>query len=381
MMRLQSFIVTLTLAVCLGVGFFASQRSSSPTTSVVSADPFPPLVTAMADGSPPPLEPSEVIPAVANEPAVSPRKLTADDAAPATVHPVRRTIDRLMPNASQEERQIWFEELRGLPVSAVEDLLRLRKESDLAAPLRSSPDPLPSITNDAADSLPTALRRYRAVLQHNLLNADTPGYRAVRVEQVALPFDVTRAFENRVSDALQATKQRIETKTGEFDLTGRPLDIAIHGPGWFVVEDEDGKPAFTRHGALRMNDQRELVLPAIPTARPLSPRVIVPEDSVYVFIDANGTINGGAELGSHSIPPWGQISLARFFDDSALVLHADGLYRPTPAAGAMTRLTADKQSSALRSGALERSNVDRVATEQSLERLERWISRDPQSTP
>jgi flagellar basal body rod protein FlgG len=367
MTRLQSFIVALTLVVCLGVGLLASQRST-PKSPVASDDE--PL---------PPLELPDVVPAVATEPVVSPRKLTADDAAPATDHPVRRAIDRLMPNASAEERQIWFEELRGLPVNAVEDLLRLRKESNATAPLRTAPEP---IATDLSDSIPNSLLRYRVVLRHNLLNADTPGYRALRTEWLPRPLDITHIPENRVPDALHNAGVRIDTRVGEFVETGRSLDLGIQGDGWFVVEDEKGELAFTRHGALRMNEKRELELPAIPNGRPLSPRITIPETTAHVFIETNGKILGGAEWGQWDTDrPLGQIRVARFFDDSALVLHEDGLYRPTKSAGMMSLCTPSKQAGFIQCGVLERSNVQRETQELALERVEQRLQRDTPKTP
>lgn len=379
MTRFQSVIVASTLVVCLGVGLWASQRTSR-AIPVDSTEPSP-LLLAVAEESLIEDQPG-IVPAVATESAVSPRKLTTDDAAPVKDHPVRRTIDRLMPNASAEERQIWFEELQSLPVSAVEDLLRLRKESDLAAPLRSTPDPLPPVTNDLTDSIPSALRRYRAVLRHNLLNADTPGYRALRTEWLARPLDETNVSDQDMPEAWHLARLRIDTRTGELEETDRPLDLAIKGEGWFVVEDEDGEHAFTRYGALQMNDKRELELPAIPASRSLSPRIAIPEGTAQLFIDGNGAIYGGAEFGKWTTEqPLGQIRLARFFDDSALVLHKDGLYHPTPAAGTMTRCIPGEQCGSLESGFLEKSNVDRESQERAMERIKKWLERQALKTP
>ncbi len=150
MSRLQSFILTTTFLVCLAVGLWASQRSVTVKSTLAT---FP--IVANDAGPPIDAEETVVIPAVANEPSVSPRRLTDEDALPAADHPVRRAIDRLMPKASAEERQIWFEEFRDLPVTAVEDLLRLRKESNDTAALQNFPDVLRSetIPNSSSVSL------------------------------------------------------------------------------------------------------------------------------------------------------------------------------------------------------------------------------------
>ena len=77
----------------------------------------------------------------------------------------------------------------------------------------------------------------QAAVAHNLANVDTPGFkeamhrlRAVNVQSQALP---SRAF---VVDATVATR----FTEGALQLTGRPLDVAIAGPGWFAVQTPDG---------------------------------------------------------------------------------------------------------------------------------------------
>lgn len=41
---------------------------------------------------------------------------------------------------------------------------------------------------------------------------------------------------------------------GAFDETGRPLDFAIQGDGYFVTQDEEGNQYFTRDGAFYLDD-------------------------------------------------------------------------------------------------------------------------------
>lgn len=377
MTRLQSFIVALTLMVCLGVGLWASQRAL-PSKTVRASEPAP-----LSPIPPDPVQQSEIIPATASEPALSPRKLTADDAAPATNHPVRRAIDRLMPTATDEERRIWFDELRELPVSAVEDLLRLRTESNLTAPTLSTPRPMPPIEGNVdGTAAARPLAQERRMILHNLLNADTHGFRAIQSQRLPVPFAIGDSSGDGHPDPVHWQGYRIDTRPGELEATERPLDIAIRGAGWLIVEDADGQPAFTRHGALRMNEQRELEAPAIPDGRPLSPKITIPENTAHLFIDGNGQVYAGTEFGKwNTEQPLGQIRLARFFDDSALVLHKDGLYHPTPAAGTMTRCVPGEQAGVIEAGALEKSNVDREAQEAALHRIEIWIKRHTPQMP
>jgi flagellar basal-body rod protein FlgF len=43
------------------------------------------------------------------------------------------------------------------------------------------------------------------------------------------------------------------TRQGPSQATGRELDVSIQGPGWLVVQDENGNDAYTRAGDLRIN--------------------------------------------------------------------------------------------------------------------------------
>ncbi len=377
MTRLQSIVGVVTLAVCLGVGLWACQRplSSKAHTSVrlksVSVGETPDGLPTGEHSEP------DLVLAMATEPAVSPRKLTADDAAPATDHPVRRAIDRLMPHANAEERQIWFEELRNLPVNAVEDLLRLRKESNVTTPLQSPTTAFDPIECEViGNHTIRMLVHERWLLLHNLLNAETPGYRALRSQRTPLPFEVVEASWDGFPDAVHWHARRLDLRPGELEITDRALDVAIVGEGWFVVENQQASAGYTRNGALQLNDARELALPSSDGIRPLLPKITIPESTAQIFIDANGKIYGASEAGSFDTEqPLGQILLARFFDDSALELKKDGLYYPTKAAGAMERRVPGEQIGTLRAGSLERSNVNRSEQEQSLERVEQWLKR------
>ena len=61
--------------------------------------------------------------------------------------------------------------------------------------------------------------------------------------------------------------------------TGRSLDVALHGKGFFVIETPDG-PLYTRHGMFRPNENGQIV-------------------------DSEGRLVGGAN-GPLTIPPGAQ---------------------------------------------------------------------------
>lgn len=107
----------------------------------------------------------------------------------------------------------------------------------------------------------TAASGARALLQrqdgiaNNLANANTPGFRADNVAFRAVPVrgdgDPTRIVTVEASAGFDDT-------TGAISQTGRALDIAIMGKGYLAVQAPDGTEAYTRAGALQVDDQGTL---------------------------------------------------------------------------------------------------------------------------
>lgn len=98
--------------------------------------------------------------------------------------------------------------------------------------------------------------RAQTVNNHNIANVSTTGFRA----------DLA-AFQSRAVDGsgyasrvyATNTTTGFDQKTGALLSTGRDLDVAINGDGWFAVQDKDGKEAYTRAGDLQVDPAGNLV--------------------------------------------------------------------------------------------------------------------------
>jgi flagellar basal body rod protein FlgG len=88
--------------------------------------------------------------------------------------------------------------------------------------------------------------RRQEIVTNNLANADTNGFRA------------QRTFARAIGDALPVADTSLDTRNGALKSTGNPLDIALGGDGYFVVNTAGGE-RFTRGGALRLDAQSRLV--------------------------------------------------------------------------------------------------------------------------
>jgi flagellar basal-body rod protein FlgF len=110
----------------------------------------------------------------------------------------------------------------------------------------------------AASGMRAALEN-QDVLAANLAHASVPGYRrqSLSFEAFAAPIDPA----NAPTTPLHGTKsaQTYTTFTaGDTQYTGNPLEVAIQGDGFFVLDGPNG-PLYTRNGQFLLNKQGELV--------------------------------------------------------------------------------------------------------------------------
>ncbi|HEU4618967.1 MAG TPA: flagellar basal body rod protein FlgF [Gammaproteobacteria bacterium] len=192
----------------------------------------------------------------------------------------------------------------------------------------------------------------QAVTSHNLANASTVGFKSTLASAVDVPlegpgFAAARAY------ALTAG-QGADFTPGPLMATGRPLDVAVSGPGWIAVQAPDGSEAYTRAGNLEINAYGMLTAGGHPVLGDGGPISIPPFESLDVARD--GTI---------SIRPQGQEASALAVVErirlvnppsAQLVRGGDGLMRLADGSTA-----APDASVGLVGGMLEGSNVNPVS--------------------
>lgn len=92
--------------------------------------------------------------------------------------------------------------------------------------------------------------RAQATTSHNLANIATTGFRSLRNELASAPIPGA-GLPSRVNTVRQP--ELWNSRQGQSQPTGRDLDVSIQGQGWLVVQDAEGKDAYTRAGDLRVN--------------------------------------------------------------------------------------------------------------------------------
>ena len=184
------------------------------------------------------------------------------------------------------------------------------------------------------------------VLAHNLANASTNGFRAELTAFRAVPVRGDGA-STRVY-ALETTPG-YNPEPGPIATTGRSLDVAVAGQSWLSVQALDGTEAYTRNGAMDVNNEGLLVtrsgLPVLGDGGPIT----VPANA-QVSIGGDGTLT--ATVGNGRPQGIGRLKLVTA--EAPLLRGDDGLFR-----SADGDLQADP-AARVQSGALEGSNVSPV---------------------
>lgn len=201
------------------------------------------------------------------------------------------------------------------------------------------------------NTLPVILSR-QSVLQRqmdsiatNLANVNTAGYKAEHLifSEFLEPTDRQRGPLSMVHDV---TFLR-DVSEGPLTRTNNPLDLAVHGDGFFTVETDDG-PRYTRHGTFQLDAQgRITTLQGQPVLGIGDAPIIVPPETEAIDIAPDGTVSADAvEIG--------QLNIVAFENERALTKEGDGLLN---AENQLARPAADAE---VRQGMVESSNVKAV---------------------
>lgn len=184
-------------------------------------------------------------------------------------------------------------------------------------------------------------------IAHNIANVNTSAYkRHVNIFSQELMKRIAGRGEDQVPMGEVKSKSSIDFTQGSLSRTGRPLDTALSGKGFFVIETADG-PLYTRNGVFHMNNVGRLVdLSGRNVAgvdAPINIPAGVSDSSINITEDGIVQANG-VNLG--------KLRLVEFADESKLIAAGESCFvapkNVVPATA--TNLT-------IRQGYQEKSNV------------------------
>ncbi len=124
---------------------------------------------------------------------------------------------------------------------------------------------------------------------NNLANVGTTGFKAQQPAFEAVPF-YGQGLPDRADVVTQ--EEQPNFKSGPIQTTGRPLDVAIDGPGWIGVQAPDGSTAYTRDGSLFVASSGTLETAGGHPVLDQSGNPIVLPALSQVTIGSDGTISG-----------------------------------------------------------------------------------------
>ncbi len=131
----------------------------------------------------------------------------------------------------------------------------------------------------------------------NLANAQTPGYRAERefFRSVLLGPD---ALDSQLGETVNnyglLGGDRLSMAQGALEQTGNPLDLAIEGQGFFMVQTANGL-RYTRDGSFHRAPSGQLVTEAgEPVLTGAAQTIAIPPGEVSVGADGTVSVAGGA---------------------------------------------------------------------------------------
>lgn len=99
------------------------------------------------------------------------------------------------------------------------------------------------------------IMKAQAVNTNNLANASTAGFRAELTHFTSEPIQIA-GTDSQVFGLSTTTSPNFEP--GLMQTTGRELDVAVNGQGWFAIQAPDGTEGYTRRGDLQINSVGQL---------------------------------------------------------------------------------------------------------------------------
>ncbi|WFF42824.1 flagellar basal body rod protein FlgF [Salinicola endophyticus] len=195
----------------------------------------------------------------------------------------------------------------------------------------------------------------QAVVNNNLANVSTPGFRGELMAMRAVPVEGEARLPTRVASMM--TTPGSDFTQGNISTTGRSLDVALQGDAWLAVQPPGGGEAYTRRGDLQVDATGLLTSLGNPVMGDNGQAIVIPVGA-DVTIGADGSISV-LEPGQNpdSIAPLAKLKLVAPGNEN-LVRGEDGLFRMTPPPGQQNAnpVPAD-DTLRLVPGALEGSNV------------------------
>jgi len=192
-----------------------------------------------------------------------------------------------------------------------------------------------------------ALSRHMDVVSNNVANATTTGYKQQKM--TFTEFLDKPALGERVSLVQDRAVYR-DMSAGPMSVTSNPLDLAINGKGYFVVDTVSG-PRYTRAGRFQLNNDRQIVdNSGLPVLDASNKPVTLPAGTINVRITGDGSVFSNVNPAAAV----GKINVVSFQKEQLMTEVGSGLFTTDETPQAVPKETRVAQ------GVIEESNVKPV---------------------
>jgi flagellar basal-body rod protein FlgF len=182
---------------------------------------------------------------------------------------------------------------------------------------------------------------------HNLANASTPGFKGERV------------FASMLQSGAVGTASQTDFQAGALEATGRPLDLALEGDGFLVLQTPQGE-RLVRGGSFQLDVSRRLVDASGNTVLGDTGPIVLPEGEFEISRSGVVTVDD---------VPVAALRIVRPKDPEALTREGGIRFRPD---GGVKRVPEGEVK--VHQGRLEESNVDPVGAMVEMIEIQRAYS-------
>lgn len=205
-----------------------------------------------------------------------------------------------------------------------------------------------TVSTDPLNIGVTAMEAYDVAMDvsaNNIANAGTPGFNADAVE-----------FQNLYAGAVAARIGTTQTPGG-IAATGSSTDVAISGPGYFVLAGPNASTTYTRNGDFTVSGNGLLVDAAsgFTVTGVSGGPIAVPSGATGLTIAPDGTVSATVNGGPATL---GRVALAAFTNPAGLVQVPGGFVVSANSGNVLLGAPGTPGYGALVGGFLEGSNVD-----------------------
>jgi len=230
------------------------------------------------------------------------------------------------------------------------------------------------------------------VVANNLANAETNAFKRSRVNFEDLMYlqqkqPGTQTAAGDISPAgifvglgTKISNTQIDLEQGSLENTGRQLDVAISGNGFFKVKilDSLGGFGYTRNGNFFVNNKGELVV-GMGDGYKLQPPLDIPQGVSDIGISEDGTVTV-IKAGQQNKTVVGQLKITQFVNPQGLNILGGSIYTETDASGPpLDGKPSENGAGKISQGFLESSNVDPVKELVTLIKTQRAFELNSQS--